>query len=102
MGSALFLSDVGTQDCDLHMIRRVLLTKSKVSGGITPHAGKILFKNNITSLVFYPGHDASSSNPSARNGEEAAEEMAIASSSHSSGASAQTLNHARHFCNGKF
>lgn len=86
----------------MHVIRRVLFTKSKVSGGITPRAGKILFKNNITSLVFYPGHDARSSKPSARNGEEAAEEMAIASSSHPSRALVQTLNHARHFHNGKF
>lgn len=85
------------------MLRRELFTKNKVSGGITPRAGKILFKNNITSLVFYPGHDARSSKPSARNGEEAAEEMVIAaSSSHPSRASVQTLNHARHFRNGKF
>ena len=66
------------------------------------YTGKILFKNNITSLVFYPGHDARSSKPSARNGEEVAEEMAMANSSHPSIASVQTLNRARHFHNGKF
>lgn len=64
--------------------------------------GKIFFKNNITSLVFYPGHDARRSKPSARNGEEAAEEMVMATSSHPSRASVQTLNRARHFHNGKF